>query len=96
MEDFMPNRICVWIEDELMPINIASYRFVTGSVDRIGDEALIMVDKFVGRAQEPVKVMLLKSKGMVKDTEYLVDRANNEAYQYHLAEPDNYTVGNNA
>ena len=90
----MANRFCVWIGDELYPVNKADdiVFFNTGKPKKVGDTAEVTLKQdIVVDLLNPIipitnrrTVILLKSKGMVKDTTYLCDTENNEAWPFEI------------
>ncbi len=78
------NRVCVSFGERLIPINGGSgfVRLTTGSVARIGDDAMALVTK--DGVMREVMVRLLRSDGMVENPTYLVDLEGNEAWLFDI------------
>ena len=81
----MGNRFCVTIGDDFYPVNFDDgdnpLGVVLTSVERIGDDVLVA---FRGDVLSK-KLRFLRSKGMVKDSTYLVDLENKEAWPFSLS-----------
>jgi len=83
----MANRICVWIDGGLYPVNHneSIIMFHTGKPEKIGDDVIVTFnEKNKGYIPKERKVRLLKSAGHVKDTTYLVDLMAKEAWPYAM------------
>jgi hypothetical protein len=75
MDGRMINKMAVFFKEKgLVPVHFdQKYRFVSSEPQRIGDQAIIVVEEGgLNEPSEEINVILLKSHGMVKDSTYLV------------------------
>ena len=80
------NRVCVFINGKLTPVNDEEdiLKFVTARPKKIGDDVIVLFKTTTLPIEK--KVRYLQSCHYVKDSTFLVDMANNEAWNYIIKE----------
>lgn len=74
------NRMCVNIGGVgFIPVNLEPYQVVFGKAERVGDDVVIKAGDV--STTRDVKVRRIRSNGMVKNTDWLVDIENGEAWE---------------